>query len=211
MHRPVRFACELIGSDTAGPALAPGGYGGHLGDRGVAPEHHSPARGSECLLGKRSRPSAHHRGRSTRGRRGSRRATRSATIRPTAIAAWIGLVLFWTGIALRLWSFHTLGRYFTFTVQTSRDQPVIVDGPYRLIRHPSYAGLLLVIMAVGLFIGNWWSLVWLTGTIASRARVSHPSRGARTHQEPRRPLSQLCGNAQTARALHLVKRPPRNA
>ncbi len=91
--------------------------------------------------------------------------TRSATIRPTAVAEWIGLVLFWSGISLRLWSFHTLGRYFTFTVQTSRDQPVIVDGPYRLIRHPSYAGLLLVIMAVGLFIGNWWSLVCLTGTI----------------------------------------------
>ena len=86
----------------------------------------------------------------------------SATIRPTAVADWIGLVLFWSGITLRLWSFHTLGRYFTFTVQTSRDQPVIADGPYQLIRHPSYAGLLLVLMAVGLFIGNWLSFVCLT-------------------------------------------------
>lgn len=92
--------------------------------------------------------------------------TRSATIRPTAVAEWIGLVLFWSGISLRLWSFHALGRYFTFTVQTSSDQPVIVDGPYRVIRHPSYAGLLLVIVAVGLLIGNWWSLACLTGTIA---------------------------------------------
>ena len=91
--------------------------------------------------------------------------TRSATIRPTAVAEWIGLVLFWSGIFLRLWSLHALGRYFTFTVQTSGDQPVIVDGPYRVIRHPSYAGLLLVIVAVGLFIGNWWSLVCLTGTV----------------------------------------------
>src|SRR5438445_12351683 len=54
----------------------------------------------------------------------------SATIRPAVAADWIGLVLFWSGISLRLWSFHTLGRYFTFTVQTSSDQPVIVDGPY---------------------------------------------------------------------------------
>jgi protein-S-isoprenylcysteine O-methyltransferase Ste14 len=91
--------------------------------------------------------------------------TRSATIRPTAVAEWIGLGLFWSGISLRLWSFHTLGRYFTFTVQTSSDQPVIVDGPYRLIRHPSYAGLFLVITAVGLFIGNWWAFVFLTGTV----------------------------------------------
>ncbi|HEV7525317.1 MAG TPA: isoprenylcysteine carboxylmethyltransferase family protein [Acidimicrobiia bacterium] len=90
------------------------------------------------------------------------RATPSATIRPATVAAWIGLVLFWGAIVLRLWSFRTLGRYFTFTVQTSHDQPVITDGPYRLIRHPSYAGVLLVFIAVGLFMGNWWSLVCLT-------------------------------------------------
>ena len=90
-----------------------------------------------------------------------------ATIRPGVVAEWIGLVLFWSGISLRLWSFHTLGRYFTFTVQTSSDQPVIVDGPYRLIRHPGYAGLLLVFMAIGLFIGNWLSLVCLTVAVAS--------------------------------------------
>jgi protein-S-isoprenylcysteine O-methyltransferase Ste14 len=89
-----------------------------------------------------------------------------ATIRPAALADWIALVFFWRGISLRLWSFRTLGRYFTFTVQTSGDQPVITEGPYRMIRHPSYSGLLLVFMAVGLFIGNWWSLVVLTVAIA---------------------------------------------
>jgi protein-S-isoprenylcysteine O-methyltransferase Ste14 len=86
----------------------------------------------------------------------------SVKIRPAAVAVWIGLVLFWGGIALRLWSFRTLGRYFTVTVQTSSDQPVITEGPYRVIRHPSYAGLLLVTMAAGLFIGNWLSLTCLT-------------------------------------------------
>ena len=113
------------------------------------------------------------------------RVTRSATIRPTAVAEWIGLVLFWSGISLRLWSFHTLGRYFTFTVQTSNDQPVIVDGPYRVIRHPSYAGLLLIIMAFGLFIGNWWSLVCLTGAITGGLvfRIRVEERG--THPQPR--------------------------
>ena len=99
----------------------------------------------------------------------------SEKIRPAAFAVWIGLVLFWSGISLRLWSFRTLGRYFTFTIQTSGDQPVITKGPYRVIRHPSYAGLFLVIMGVGLFIGNWWSLVCLTvamaGGLVFRIRV----------------------------------------
>jgi protein-S-isoprenylcysteine O-methyltransferase Ste14 len=91
----------------------------------------------------------------------------SAKIRPVAFAVGFGLVLFWGGIAIRLWSFRTLGRYFTVTVQTSSDQPVITNGPYRVIRHPSYAGLLLIIMAAGLFIGNWWSLLSLTVATAS--------------------------------------------
>jgi len=83
-------------------------------------------------------------------------AAPSATIRPAAVASWVGLALFGSGISLRIWR----------TVQTSGDQPVITKGPYRAIRHPSHAGLLLVMMAVGLFIGNWWSLVCLTGAVA---------------------------------------------
>jgi protein-S-isoprenylcysteine O-methyltransferase Ste14 len=99
----------------------------------------------------------------------------SANIRPAVLAVWISLVLFWGGISLRLWSFRTLGQYFTVTVQTSGDQPVISKGPYRVIRHPSYAGLLLVIVAAGLLIGNWWSLGCLTaataGAVVFRIRV----------------------------------------
>ena len=94
------------------------------------------------------------------------RVAPSAAIRPAAIAAWIGLGLLWCGIALRFWSFRTLGRYFTFIVQTSGDQPVITTGPYRVIRHPSYAGILLAVMGLGLFIGNWLSLAGLTLALA---------------------------------------------
>ena len=98
-----------------------------------------------------------------------------ATIRPAAVGDWIGLLLFWGGISLRFWSIRTLGRYFTVIVQTSSDQPVITDGPYRVIRHPSYAGLILIVVAVGLFIGNWLSLVSLivaiTGGLVFRIRV----------------------------------------
>lgn len=101
--------------------------------------------------------------------------TTDATIRPATVADWFGLVLFVGGIFLRFWSFRTLGRYFTFTVQTSSDQPVITDGPYRVLRHPSYAGLLLIVLSAGLLIGNWWSLLCLTvvttGALVFRIRV----------------------------------------
>ncbi len=83
------------------------------------------------------------------------------------MVAVIGLVVLWCGFGLRLWSFQTLGRYFTFTVQTSAEQPVISAGPYRLLRHPGYAGILLAVIGVGCTIDNWVSLVVLVVAIAS--------------------------------------------
>jgi len=73
----------------------------------------------------------------------------------------VSLAIAWAGIALRWWSFRTLGRYFTFTVMTSANQPVITTGPYRFVRHPSYAGLLLIIAGIGFSYGNWLSLACL--------------------------------------------------
>lgn len=72
-----------------------------------------------------------------------------------------GLLALWCGIALRWWSFVTLGRYFTFSVMTSADQPVITTGPYRVLRHPSYAGMLLALLGLGVLFGNWLSLAAL--------------------------------------------------
>lgn len=73
----------------------------------------------------------------------------------------ITLFLMWTGIGLRWWCFKTLGRYFTFQVMTSAGQPVITKGPYRVLRHPSYTAILLILVGIGLSYGNWLSLAAL--------------------------------------------------
>jgi protein-S-isoprenylcysteine O-methyltransferase Ste14 len=44
----------------------------------------------------------------------------------------------------------------------SPDQPVITSGPYRLLRHPSYTGILLVGAGVGLASANWAGLAAMT-------------------------------------------------
>jgi protein-S-isoprenylcysteine O-methyltransferase Ste14 len=75
----------------------------------------------------------------------------------------VSLILMWCGIALRWWCFRTLGRYFTFTVMTSADQQVITTGPYKFLRHPSYAAMLLALCGIGLIFGNWLSLAALLG------------------------------------------------
>jgi protein-S-isoprenylcysteine O-methyltransferase Ste14 len=86
----------------------------------------------------------------------------AAEIRPPLGAAIAGIVIFSAGESLRVWSRITLGRYFTYQVMTSKDQPVITSGPYRILRHPSYAGLLLMVIGVGAAFGNWLGLAALT-------------------------------------------------
>ena len=83
------------------------------------------------------------------------------------VAAWCALALLWAAMALRFWSVQTLGRYFTLTVQTSPDQPVVSTGPYRYIRHPAYTALLIAAVAGGLLIGNWLSLVVLLAAVGA--------------------------------------------
>ncbi|QNE21478.1 isoprenylcysteine carboxylmethyltransferase family protein [Kribbella qitaiheensis] len=63
------------------------------------------------------------------------------------------------GAALRLWAIVTLGRWFTYDVRVTAGQPVVQSGPYRWIRHPSYTGIVLLLLGVGLTLGNWLSLL----------------------------------------------------
>jgi protein-S-isoprenylcysteine O-methyltransferase Ste14 len=83
----------------------------------------------------------------------------SAALPAGAVTFGAGLLITWAGIGLRLWCFRTLGRYFTFSVMTSPDQRVIASGPYRAVRHPSYAGLLLILSGIAIVAyANWISL-----------------------------------------------------
>jgi protein-S-isoprenylcysteine O-methyltransferase len=55
------------------------------------------------------------------------------------------------------WRWHAilyLGRYFTVDLSVQPRQPVIDTGPYRLIRHPSYLGSLLMFIGTGLTFGH---------------------------------------------------------
>jgi len=75
----------------------------------------------------------------------------------------IGLVIMILGLALRMWAVSALGTSFRTTVETHENQKVKRDGPYRLIRHPSYSGLLLIAGGYGIAVQNWLSLVVAIG------------------------------------------------
>ncbi len=71
----------------------------------------------------------------------------------------IALVLFATGIALRWWAIVTLGRFFTVDVQIAQDHELVERGPFRVVRHPSYTGVLLAFLGFALSLTNWASLL----------------------------------------------------
>jgi protein-S-isoprenylcysteine O-methyltransferase Ste14 len=85
----------------------------------------------------------------------------AAAIRPGAVAFAAGMVVLLAGLVLRGWSFKALGQYFTHTVMVSSDQPVIASGPYRVLRHPSYTGIILAAIGIGLASANWADLAGL--------------------------------------------------
>jgi len=59
-----------------------------------------------------------------------------------------GLALMLAGLVLRWYAIAVLGPAFTVTVGTREEQRVVARGPYRWVRHPSYAGSLLTILGV---------------------------------------------------------------
>jgi protein-S-isoprenylcysteine O-methyltransferase Ste14 len=79
----------------------------------------------------------------------------AATIRPGVVAFAVGMAILVAGVVLRGWAFVALGEYFTAVIKVSPDQPVASNGPYRVLRHPSYAGGLLALVGVAVASANW--------------------------------------------------------
>ena len=59
-------------------------------------------------------------------------------------AAAIGLTSIVLGTWIRLMTYRHLGRFFRFEASIQRDHELIVSGPYSVVRHPSYTGVILV-------------------------------------------------------------------
>ncbi len=80
----------------------------------------------------------------------------------TTLPGWtfyIGILLMIVGIFIRQWSIKELGSYFSVNVGTQKGQKVVNKGPYKLVRHPSYTGLLLTLIGIGLALQSWGAVI----------------------------------------------------
>ncbi|MDB5211981.1 MAG: isoprenylcysteine carboxylmethyltransferase family protein [Sediminibacterium sp.] len=64
----------------------------------------------------------------------------------------IGILMVVTGISFRAWAVRSLGKYFTATVQIKDDHRLVKTGPYHIVRHPSYTGAFLALIAGGVIL-----------------------------------------------------------
>lgn len=63
---------------------------------------------------------------------------------------WAGVFLFAAGGILRLWPVFVLGRRFSGLVAIQKDHALVTGGIYRIIRNPSYLGLIVSVFGWGL-------------------------------------------------------------
>ncbi|HVI50804.1 MAG TPA: isoprenylcysteine carboxylmethyltransferase family protein [Candidatus Sulfotelmatobacter sp.] len=74
-------------------------------------------------------------------------------------SAYIGVTLFIMGSIWSIWAVLT-NTYAETTVriQGERGQTVIQSGPYRVVRHPMYAGMIIGLPGAALILGSGWGL-----------------------------------------------------
>lgn len=69
----------------------------------------------------------------------------------------IGLAAFAGGIALRAWAIATLGRSYSHRVRTPdglSTEGIVSTGPYRVLRHPAYTGMLMAHIGIAVLFCN---------------------------------------------------------
>jgi len=72
-----------------------------------------------------------------------------------------GIFLMLLGVVVRQWAIAVLGRFFSLTVRVAEDHRVVVKGPYRLVRHPSYTGVLITFIGLALAVQSSGALLVL--------------------------------------------------
>ena len=73
----------------------------------------------------------------------------------------VGFIIFLFGVLFRLWAIRTLGRYYSHIVREVDDHKIVDTGPYRVIRHPAYLGMITANVGVTVFFFNYATLFLL--------------------------------------------------
>lgn len=73
--------------------------------------------------------------------------------------AWAMVALIVAGFAFAWWARLHLGTLWSGTITRKQDHRIVETGPYGLVRHPIYTGLLLAGFATAIARGRWEALI----------------------------------------------------
>ena len=75
-----------------------------------------------------------------------------------------GLAAFALSVPLYFWTHHHLGAYWSPILEIKEEHKLIVDGPYRFMRHPMYTQIWMWVLFQGIALDNW--LVEIAGIVS---------------------------------------------
>ena len=106
----------------------------------------------------------------------------------------VAMLVVIAGHTLVVWA-TGVNAYFSQVVriQTERGHTVVSDGPYRYVRHPAYAGAVLLVLGAPIMLGSWWALI--PGVICAALMI------VRTVLEDRTLQAELPGYAEYAQRV----------
>jgi protein-S-isoprenylcysteine O-methyltransferase Ste14 len=85
----------------------------------------------------------------------------------TVTVEWMTGALCMAGLAFCVWARATLGRNWSGTITLKEGHELIERGPYRLVRHPIYTGLLVMFLATAIAFGHLGGFIAVAVAFAS--------------------------------------------
>ncbi len=110
----------------------------------------------------------------------------------TDVSGALGLLLVLLGVAFAIWARLQLGGNWSAAVTVKEGHTLICRGPYTIVRHPIYSGLLLALLGVALIIGEIRGLLgvgvlflsyWLKSRMEERFMLEQFGAGYRQYQQ----------------------------
>ncbi|KAG2117172.1 Isoprenylcysteine carboxyl methyltransferase family-domain-containing protein [Suillus discolor] len=90
------------------------------------------------------------------------RSLHSTPITPTFLACNLAIVI---GGMLRFYCMSTLGKFWSFQLSIRKEHKLVTNGPYSVVRHPSYTGCLLQSVGIIVMYGSPGSWMWQSGIL----------------------------------------------
>ena len=87
-----------------------------------------------------------------------------------AIILAVGLIVSLLGLAIAIWARRILGQHWSGRITIKVDHELIRTGPYRLIRHPIYTGILVLYVGTAIVSGSCLALLALAMALFAYAR-----------------------------------------